>query len=82
MHAQEMTGGQKFALLLAQLANGEPNKEVQLKDIEDKWNRMTALLGGKFNRKYSNVAKERGWADTKKLGVYVLCPSWREILTK
>jgi hypothetical protein len=80
-HAKDLNGGRKFTLLLAYLAKGEANKEIQLKDIETTWDRMTSLLG-KFNRKYSNDAKELGSVDTKKQGVYVLRPQWRELIAE
>ena len=64
------------------MAEGQVGKEVELKDIEAHWNKMTSasLMAGKFNRFYSTTAKENGWVDTTKQGVYVLCPSWKEIL--
>jgi hypothetical protein len=39
-----------------------------------------ALLGCKFNRFYSNTAKDDGWVDTRKKGVYVLTPAWKNAL--
>lgn len=79
-HAVSLSGRKKFALLTAFLAKGEVGKEVPLKDIEAMWSRMTAPLGGPFNRKYSNDAKESGWVDTKKKGLYSLRPKWQDIL--
>lgn len=75
-----MSGSRKFVLILAYLAKGDANAEVPLKDVERTWNRMTSLLGT-FNRKYSNDAKESGWVNSKKKGVYVLTRSWRDIFT-
>jgi hypothetical protein len=80
-HGVRLAGSRKFVLLLAYLAKGELSRETRLKTVEKMWNRMTALLGGEFNRKYSNEAREKGWVDTKKRGLYVLRPTWREILT-
>ena len=78
-HADGLNGGEKFGLLLAYLTKGDVKGESKLQDIESAWGRMTALLG-KFNRKYSNDAKEQGLVNTKKQGVYVLRPRWRDIL--
>jgi len=80
-HAIGLSGGEKFGFLLAYLAKGDVKGGIQLKDIETAWRRMTSLLG-EFNRKYSNDAKEQGLVNTKKHGVYVLRPSWREILSE
>jgi hypothetical protein len=81
-HARQLSGPEKFVLLLAYLAKGQAGKEVQLKDIENHWNKMTApnLLDGNFNRFYTSCAKENGWVNTKKQGVYILRPQWRDIL--
>jgi hypothetical protein len=78
-HAKGLGAGKKFALLLAYLAKGEVTKEIQLKQIEAAWGRMTTLLGD-FNRKYSSDAKEQGLVTTKKHGIYVLRPRWRDII--
>lgn len=80
-HARQLGGPKKFVLLLAYMAKGQAGKEVQLKDIEKRWNKMTSksLMDGKFNSFYPNKAKEGGWANTTKQGVYVLRPSWQDI---
>jgi hypothetical protein len=78
-HASGLSGGAKFGLLLAYLAKGNVEREIKLKDLETAWNRMTARLGD-FNRKYSNDAKEQGLVNTKKHGIYVLRPRWRDII--
>lgn len=77
-----LSGPKKFVLLLAYIAKGDVGKEVVLRDVEKCWNRMTAstMLDGKFNRFYSNVARENGWVATKKAGVYFLRPTWTEVL--
>jgi hypothetical protein len=79
-HARQLSGPQKFALLLAYLSKGNPETEVAFTDIETNWNKMTGLLGGKFNRAHSTRAKDKGWVDSPKHGVYVILPSWEEIL--
>jgi hypothetical protein len=79
-HAKGLGGGKKFVLVLAYLAKGDANREVRLKDIETTWSRMTAMLGD-FNRKYSSDAKELDLVNTKKQGIYVLRPRWKEILS-
>jgi len=77
-YARALSGPRKFVLLVAYLAKGQVGKEVQLNEVHKHWNKMTALLEGKFNRFYSNTAKDDGWVDTKKKGVYVLTASWKE----
>ena len=78
-YASKLSGAKKFVMLLAFMSKGVANKEVRLKDIEKHWNKMTALLG-KFNRFHANSAKESGWVNTQKQGLYVLCSSWKEVL--
>jgi hypothetical protein len=80
-HARGFGGPQKFVLLLAYICKGRVGETVALNEIEQQWNRMTSpsLLGGKFNRFYTNSAKEHGWVNSPKKGLYVLRPTWTEI---
>jgi hypothetical protein len=80
-HARALSGPRKFVLLIAYLAKGQVGREVALSDIQKRWNRMTALLGGRFNRFFSATAKDNGWVNTKKKGMYILAPTWKEALT-
>jgi len=79
-YAKGLSGTRKFVLLVAYTAKGQVGKEVELNDVSKRWNRMTALLGGKFNRFFSNTAKDDGWVDTLKKGTYVLTSSWKDAL--
>jgi len=81
-YARDLSGPKKFVLLVAYLAKGKIGTEVEVKEVEKHWNKMTApnLLDGKFNSFYTSAAKEQGWVNTKKYGVYVLRPRWREAL--
>lgn len=79
-YAKGLSGTRKFVLLVAYTAKGQVGKEVELNDISKRWNKMTALLGGKFNRFFSNTAKDDGWVDTRKKGTYVLTSSWKDAL--
>ena len=55
-------------------------KEVELKEIEKKWNSMTSLMDRmEFNRFFSSQAKDRDWVESKKRGFYRLRPSWKGI---
>jgi hypothetical protein len=78
-HATDMSGPQKFTLLLARLSEADPSKTVSHAAIEKTWTKMTGILGN-YNNAYAIRAKDNGWVDTPKPGVYVLCPSWKEIL--
>lgn len=71
------SGAQKFTLLLACLAKGDSTKEVAFDTIKGQWKKMKSLIG-KFNPSFSIRAKDKGWVDTKKAGVYVLTQSWKE----
>jgi hypothetical protein len=73
-------GTQKFTLLLARLTEGETNREITLGDIQKSWNRMKPLMGGPFNGAHSIRARDHGWVDTSKRGVYLLTDSWKEAL--
>ena len=82
VHARGLSGQRKFVLLIAYLAKGVVGKEVQLQEVRKYWNRMKSLLDNPFNTFYSNTAKDNGWVDTKKKGVYILTKAWQEVLQK
>ena len=78
-HARTLSGPKKFALLVAYLSKNNPEKTVPLTDIESNWNKMTGLLG-EYNPAHSTRAKDNGWVDSPKQGVYVIVPGWEIIL--
>lgn len=78
-HARTLSGPKKFALLVAYLSKNSPENTVPFTDIESNWNKMTGLLG-KFNPAHSTRAKDNGWVDSPKQGVYVIVPGWEVIL--
>src|SRR5439155_7380346 len=53
---------------------------IERREIEKAWNRMTALMGGKFNPSYTMRAKDNGWVDTPKTGHYALRSGWEKAL--
>jgi hypothetical protein len=78
-YSQGMGGPKKFVLVLAYLVKGKVGLEKTLTEIEKRWNKMTSLLKGKFNRYYSARAKENNWVDSRKSGFYFLTKNWKEI---
>lgn len=80
-HSRGMGGPQKFTLLVAYMSKGATHMQVPLADIEKQWNRMKTLLNGKFNPAHTIRAKEHGWVDSPKRGMYVLSPGWRAIFS-
>jgi hypothetical protein len=79
-YSKGLSGPKKFVLLVSCLAKGDLKKEVPLKEIEGHWNRMTSLLGMKFNRFFPAQAKDNNWVESKKKGLYNLRPGWRDSL--
>ena len=79
LHARNLSGPQKFALLVAYLTKGDGEKEIRMTDVENNWNRMKSLLGGKFNVAYTTRAKDNGWVDSPKRGIYKVLPDWKGI---
>jgi len=80
IYGKDLSGPKKFTLLLGWLAKGELKKEVELSDIESRWNRMTSLLDMKFNRFFPANAKDNDWVESKKKGKYNLRPAWRNVI--
>jgi hypothetical protein len=80
MHSSGMSGAQKFTLLVAYLTKGDLKKSVSLAEVEREWNRMTNLLGGKFNGAHSGRARDNNLVETaEKAGLYRLRPDWTVI---
>ena len=77
--SRTMSGAQKFVLLLASLAKGKTDVTIPVQDLQRAWGSMTERMGGKFNPAYTTRAKDNGWINTPKKGVYELRASWREI---
>jgi hypothetical protein len=75
-YASGASGPRKFAILVARLAAGDTGIEIPFKDIEKQWNRMTQLMGGRFNPSHASRAKDAGWVDSPKHGVYKLLGDW------
>ena len=72
-YATDKSGPKKFTLLLAYLAKGEIEKNIELSEIKKHWGKMTSkTLLGKFNMFYPNDAKTRGWIDSKKYCIHNL----------
>ena len=80
-YTTDKSGPKKFTLLLAYLAKGEIDKNIQLSEIKKHWGKMTSkALLGKFNMFYPNDAKTRGWIDSKEYGSYNLTNEWKAIV--
>ncbi len=75
-YAKGASGPRKFAILVARLAEGDVKAEIAFKDIEKQWNKMTQLMDGRFNSAHASRAKDNGWVDSPKLGVYKLLSGW------
>ena len=75
-YASGTSGPRKFAILVARLAAGDTGVEIPFKDIEKQWNKMTQLMGGRFNPSHASRAKDAGWVDSPKHGVYKLLRDW------
>jgi hypothetical protein len=75
-HAKGLGGAQKFTVLLARMSGGKTGASISRGELEKAWNRMTGLMGGRFNPSYTTRAKDNGWVDTPKMGYYALRSSW------
>ncbi|MFA7677720.1 MAG: hypothetical protein WCY34_06095 [Candidatus Omnitrophota bacterium] len=80
-YAVDKSGPKKFTLLLAYLVKGEIDKNFELSEIKNRWNKMSAKsMLGKFNMFYPNDAKTRGWIDSREYGKYNLTKEWKNVL--
>jgi hypothetical protein len=79
-YGKGLSGSQKFTLLAAYLAKGKPGAQISSDQIVAEWDRMTSILGGTFNHAHATRAKESGWIDSPKRGIYLLSSTWKEAL--
>jgi hypothetical protein len=80
-YTTDKSGPKKFTLMIAYLAKGEVDKNIQVSELKKLWSKMTtkSLLGA-YNQFYPNDAKTRGWIDSKEHGSYNLTNEWENIL--
>lgn len=78
-YATSLSGPKKFVLILAYLSKGQVSKEISLANIKKMWGSMSGLIGMEFNIFYAGRAKDNGWVDPVKRGVYKLTESGKEM---
>ncbi len=78
-YSKNMSGPQKFVLILAYITKGEINKDVKVDLVKKNWSKMMSILKGEFNAAYSTRALENDWVEPNGQGVYRLKSSWRQI---
>lgn len=79
---KKKSGPQKFVFLLAYMSQGNMDKDIEVKEIKKKWDKMKSkeLLGIPFDAKTATRAKTNGWVRSRKHGSYHLTKSWIEVL--
>ena len=77
-YGRQLSGPERFTILVAYLCKGQVGAPVLIAEIEKQWNKMKPLLGGKkLNHAHPIRAKEHGWIDSQSRGRYVLCSGWK-----
>jgi hypothetical protein len=79
-YAADKSGPKKFVLLLAFLANGNVEKDIELNEIRKRWGKIKSMLG-KFNGFHVNEAKTKGWVNSRKYGSCNLTEEWKDVLS-
>jgi hypothetical protein len=74
-----LSGPKRFVLLLAHMAHGAIGTPVQISELQRLWKTMVGIIGD-FNTAYPTRAKDSGWVDSPRPGVYTLLSGWTEIL--
>jgi len=75
---RETSGPRKFVILLAWMAKGNAGKEIAVEDLSKKWAKVKGPMGGQYQTVYATRAKDSGWVDSPKQGIYSLRAIWRE----
>jgi hypothetical protein len=76
--ATKTTAAGKFALVVAQITQGSTGKDVDAGEIERVWNQNHGVLGGPYQSMYGTRAKEKGWVNSTKRGVFFLMDGWQK----
>ena len=80
-HGRGLSGSKKFTLLLARFVKGKVGEQASVDKLVSEWNRMKGVMDGAYNPAHATRAKEQGWIDSPKKGVYVLSESWKEVVS-
>ncbi len=80
-YSDGLSGSKKYALLVAHFAKGEIDVVVDRGEVIDAWNKMTGLLGGKFNGAHESRAKDAGWVYVPEPGKIALLKKWPQVLS-
>jgi hypothetical protein len=78
--ARKLSGPQKFVPVLGGLAKGDTSTGVNVDKVQKEWNKMKAPMGGRFNGAYVTRAKDKGWVEPLRQGVYKLRSTWSEAI--
>lgn len=79
-HAAGLSGPERLILLVAHFAKGKLQTPVARVDVVRQWGKMKPIMGGKYNGAYDTRARETGWLDSPKPGVFELRAGWEWIL--
>jgi hypothetical protein len=79
-HAAGLSGPERLILLVAYFAKGKLQTPVRRGDVVRQWGKMKPIMGGKYNGAYDTRARETGWLDSPKPGVFELRQGWEWIL--
>ncbi len=78
-HSAGLSGPERLILLVAHLAKGTVQSPVARGDVVRQWGKMKPIMGGKYNGAYDTRARETGWVNSPKPGVFELRPGWENI---
>jgi hypothetical protein len=80
-YGKKLRGGQKkLTLLVAHLCKGNVDVPVSRIEVEERWSKMTALMGGPYNGAYDTRARDQGWIHSPKAGSFALRGGWEAVL--
>ena len=79
-YATGMSGPERLILLVAYFAQGKIQSSVPRVNVVDQWAKMTSVMGGKYNGAYDTRARDTGWLQSPKPGLFELRHGWEKIL--
>lgn len=75
------SGPKKFVLLLSWIAKGRTDSQIDAEALRREWAKVKGLIGAEYQTMFATRARDNGWVDSPKHGVFQLGRGWRDALS-
>jgi len=75
------SGAKKFVLLLSWIAKGKTDRQVDGEALRKEWDKVRGPIGADYQTMSATRARDNGWIDSPKHGVFKLARDWKRALS-